>query len=642
MTKLHASPFTKIHSLPLAAARWTSGFWADRFANCRDVMIPTMQRLMTDTERHRWIGNFEVANGTVEGRHRGPKWNDGDFYKWLEAAAATLAFKPDEKLEADIDALVALLAKTQTPDGYIHTDVQIAQRSAPDVRRFGNPMDFEMYNHGHLISAAVVHHAATGKENLLALARRAADCLAKEFQSPTPQQARHGICPSHLMALIDLARATGDTKYRDLATKLLDMRDLVTKGDDDNQDRVPLRQQSTAHGHAVRATYLYAGAADVYAATGDATLLDPLQKIWRDLVSRKLYITGGCGALFDGASPDGSADQANITRVHQAFGRDFQLPQSTAHNETCAAIGNVLWNWRMFHITGEARFCDVIENALLNSVLAGVSLDGTAYFYTNTLRQLEPMPVDLRWPRHRQKTIGCFCCPPNVVRTLAQSSTYAYATSDRGVHVVLFGGSTLAADGWKLTQTTDYPWDGRVRITVDAAPRSESSIYLRIPAWAHGATVRVNGEQADAPAGFHESRRTWKSGDTIDLDLPMPVRLVEAHPLVEEARNHVAVMRGPIVYCVEGVDLPAGVRVLDVLLPRDPQLQPRRMRELGGVVALEGRGVAVAPRHWDDQLYRDFDPRAAEGKAFHLVLIPYFAWDNRGASEMSVWLPLAH
>jgi DUF1680 family protein len=431
------------------------------------------------------------------------------------------------------------------------------------------------------------------------------------------------------------------------------MRDLVTKGDDDNQDRVPLRKQTTAHGHAVRATYLYAGAADVYAATGDATLLEPLEKIWRDLVTRKLYITGGCGALFDGASPDGSADQANITRVHQAFGRDFQLPHSTAHNETCAAIGNVLWNWRMFQITGEARFCDVIENTLLNSVLAGVSLDGTAYFYTNTLRQLDPMPVDLRWPRHRQRTIGCFCCPPNVVRTLAQSSTYAYAMSDRGVHVVLYGGSTLDADGVKLTQTTDYPWDGRVRITIDAVPggRGEFSIFLRVPGWTRDAiTTHVNGirvldKHPPQPGTFYEIRMPWKAGDVIDLDLSMPVRLVEAHPLVEAARNHVAVMRGPIVYCAEGVDLPAGVRVLDVHLPRDPQLHPRRMKELGDVVALEGKGVAVAAGaggSWQDHLYRDFDAAAREPRAFHFVLVPYFAWDNRGESEMSVWLPLAH
>jgi DUF1680 family protein len=229
------------------------------------------------------------------------------------------------------------------------------------------------------------------------------------------------------------------------------------------------------------------------------------------------------------------------------------------------------------------------------------------------------------------------------VRTIAQSSRYAYLTSDRGVHVVLYGGSTVdTRDGFKLTQTTDYPWDGRVRITIDAAPREERSISLRIPGWSRDASVHMNGKGIDAPSApgsFHEIRRTWSAGDTIDLDLPMPVRVLEAHPLVEEARNQVSVTRGPIVYCVEGVDLPAGVRVLDVRLPREPQLAPRRMKELGDVIALEGKGLAVQTGDWSNQLYRDFVPARSTPREFHLVLVPYFAWDNRGDSEMSVWLP---
>ena len=281
----------KLRPPPLAAARWSpDGFWGERFARCRDVMVPAMGRLMLEDERVRWIGNFEVAAGMVEGRHRGPRWNDGDFYKWLEAAAAVYAVTKDAALGAQLDAIIDLVARVQDPDGYIHTDVQIVERggaagektqayianagaatAAP--KRFGNPMDFEMYNHGHLITAACVHHAASGKTNFLAVAVKAADFLAREFDTPTPDRARHGICPSHLMALIDLHRTTGEPRYRDLAKKLLDMRDLVARGDDDNQDRVPFRKQTTAHGHAVRATYLYAGAADVYATTGDTTLL---------------------------------------------------------------------------------------------------------------------------------------------------------------------------------------------------------------------------------------------------------------------------------------------------------------------------------------------------------------------------------
>jgi DUF1680 family protein len=288
------------------------------------------------------------------------------------------------------------------------------------------------------------------------------------------------------------------------------------------------------------------------------------------------------------------------------------------------------------------EYCDVIEHTLLNSVLAGVSLDGTSYFYTNTLRRLDPMPVPLRWAASRKKTLGCLCCPPNVARTVAQSSQYGYASSDRGVHVVLYGSSTLKTDAIALTQQTDYPWDGRVRITIDAAPSGEFSLFLRIPEWTKEATVRINstGEPARPRAGtFHELRRTWKQGDVIDLDLPMPVRLLEANPYVEETRNHVAVMRGPIVYCLESMDLPAGVRVLDVRLPRDAKLSARHTNELAGATVLEGKGLAAERQNWAGQLYRDAS--TSPPREFHLVLVPYFAWDNRGEGEMTVWLPLA-
>lgn len=646
ITQTTSSPFVKLRSVGLSDSRWTEGLWADRFEVCRKSMVPTMGRLMQETEHVRFVGNFLVAAGTQEGRHRGPRWNDGDFYKWLESAAAAYAMAPDPALDAEMDRLIQIIAQAQEPDGYIHTDVQIRQRAGEAVARFGNPMDFEMYNHGHLITAAVVHHRATGKDNLLAIALKAADFLHETFKQPTANQARHGICPAHLMALVELYRATGTKKYLELAVTLLNMRDLVTKGDDDNQDRMPFRQQKTAHGHAVRATYLYAGAADIYSETGDESVLAPLEPIWEDLVGRKLYITGGCGALYDGASPDGAVDQTQITRVHQAFGRDYQLPHSTAHNETCAAIGNLLWNWRMLQITGESRFGDVIEQTLLNSVLAGVSLDGTAFFYTNTLRQLNPMPVELRWPRQRAKSMGCWCCPPNVVRTLAESSNYAYLQSSKGIYCVLYGGSALdttLADGsrLRLTQHTDYPWDGKIRITIDEVPRRRMTIGLRIPAWARSPSLKINGRRAAAPkpGRFHEVSRRWSAGDTVDLDLPMPVRLVEAHPNVEEARNQVAVQRGPVVYCLESMDLPRGVRVLDVVLSRRQKLVPARSAgKLGRIVTLRGKALVRAQGRWNGALYRDVI--ASKPRRIDVTLVPYFAWDNRGRSEMTVWLPV--
>lgn len=636
-------PFAKVQPITPNQARFTGGFLAQLSQSCRAVMVPVMGKLMTEMERVRYVGNFEVAAGTVEGRHRGPKWNDGDFFKWLEAASAACGFAEDDALSQQLDEIIALIASAQDDDGYLHTDVQIAQSAGEDKKRFGNPLDFEMYNHGHLISAACVHFNATGKRNLLDLAIKAADFLDREFANPQPHQARHGICPAHLMALPDLYRITGEKKYLDLAVRLLDMRDLVTAGDDDNQDRIPFRKQTTAHGHAVRATYLYAGAADVFSETGDHSIYAPLEPIWNDLVNTKLYITGGCGALYDGASPDGAVDQSKITRVHQAFGRPYQLPHSTAHNETCAAIGSMFWNWRMFLITGEAKYVDLLEHTFYNSVLAGISLDGTAFFYTNTLRQLNEMPCELRWPRHREKFFSCFCCPPNVVRVIARLNEYAYARTDDAVFVTLFSNSTfvtkLGDRAIKLTQTTEYPWDGVVRIKIDETA-GEWTLNVRIPGWVRGAAVSINGTPTAVPGhgGFYSMNRTWNVGDEVTLNLPMPVTFMEAHPLVEETRNHLAVMRGPIVYCLESMDLPTGVGVMDVGISRYDELAPRRdANVLSGVVTLHGKASVLPKTVHAGPLYQ---PAAtAPAKKVDVALVPYFAWDNRGAGEMTVWLP---
>jgi DUF1680 family protein len=648
LTDTSASPHAKLSGVGLGEARWTDGLMGERFDTCRREMVPNMWRIMEGTEQSQYFENFRIAAGLAEGRHRGPKFNDGDFYKWLESAAAVYAITKDEELDRLMDRVIDVIAKAQRADGYLHTPV-LLKKGGNDARPFANPLDFEMYNMGHLITAACVHHRATGKTTLLVVARKAADFLAETFREPTPELAVHGICPSHLMGLVELYRTTRDRRYLQLAGRLIDMRDQVKDGTDDNQDRLPFRKQTTAAGHAVRANYLYAGAADVYAETGDAALMKPLQSIWQDLVSRKLYITGGCGALYDGASPDGAKDQKTIARVHQAYGRDYQLPQATAHNETCAAVGSVLWNWRMLQLTGEARFADLLELTLYNSVLAGVGLDGKRFFYTNPLRRLDPEPVALRWSRTRQPFISVFCCPPNVTRTIAESSSYAYGKSDRGFWVHLYGASALDIrlhDGTpvKLTQETNYPWDGKVRIAVDGAKGKEFSVMLRIPGWAEGASVLINPgapghPQAATPGTYLEIRRAWVAGDMVELNLPMPARLVEANPHVEEARNHAAVMRGPIVYCLESTDLPPGVRVADVRLPRDARLSSRWDKQtLAGVTLVEGRALAAPQGDWAGRLYRNLAP--ADAKEFELKLIPYFAWANRGNSEMSVWLPL--
>lgn len=632
-----------VSEVGIADARWTAGLWAERFDACRTATVPAMGTRMTGPD-NRFLHNFRVAAGLTDGEHRTPAWNDGDFYKWLEAAAAVYAVTRDETLNKQMDEAVTVIAKAQRADGYLHTPVLIAERGGKPLKPFQDRQHFEMYNFGHLFTAACVHHQATGKTTLLDVAKKAADHLCDVFAKPTPELARNSVCPSHYMGLIDLARETGDDKYRKLAVKLLDMRDLVTDGGDDNQDRIPFRKQTEAVGHAVRANYLYAGVADIYAETGDETLLPPLQKIWANMATRKMYVTGACGALYDGASPEGSKEQKTITRTHQAYGRDYQLPNSTAHNETCAAIGNVLWNWRMLKLTGEAKYADVLETTLLNAVLAGVSLDGKRFFYTNTLRQLDTMPISLRWSREREEWISCFCCPPNVARIVAQVSRYAYGRSDRGVWVHLYGGSTLDTtlpDGRriKLTQETEYPWDGRVKLTVNTAPAGECSLFLRVPGWAKGAEVSVNGKAVEFTVGkYAEVRREWKTGDVVTLTMPMNPRLLEAHPLVEEARNQVAVARGPMVYCLESQDLPKGASVPRVAVSADIKLTARHDRKLlGGVTVLDGTAELTAEQAWGDELYREVKPTAA--KPIEVKFVPYFAWANRGKSEMTVWVP---
>ena len=637
----------QMEPLPLGAARWTSGFWADRFELCRTQMIPAMERLMEGTNDTQFFRNFEIAAGQAAGRSRGASFNDGDFYKWMEGATASLAIEKNPALEARLDEIIAVIARAQRADGYLHTPVQIKQRAGDtNAVPFGDRNNFEMYNLGHLMTTAAVHHQVTGKTNLLAVAQRAAGFLETTF-SNAPANARSSVCPSHLMGLVDLYRETQDPRYLELAQTVLRLRGEIKDGVSDNQDRIPLAKQREAEGHAVRANYLYAGAADLFLETGDTNLWRPLAQIWTNVVTEKMYITGGCGALYDGAAPDAARDQKNITRVHQAYGRNFQLPNITAHNETCANIGNALWNWRMFLATGAAKYMDVVELELYNAILSGMALDGTNFFYTNPLRVTDPLPVALRWSRQRVPFVSSFCCPPNLVRTIAESADYAYAKSADQIWVNLYGASRLVTkltngETVQLAQETEYPWSGRVRIRIIACGEKEFALRLRIPGWAAGATVRVNRRPAEnaAQENYFEIRRTWAPSDVVDLDLPMPVRLMEAHPLVEETLNQLAVQRGPVVYCLESTDLPAGVRVSDVRIPADLQLAARYDgRLLGGIVVLEGQAEAGSGENWQGKLYRQVQPAAL--KPVPVKLIPYSVWQNRGPSEMSVWLPRA-
>lgn len=643
-----AGPAASVRGVELAEVRWTGGFWKERFDVCRTATVPHLWRVMKGTEHSQFLQNFLIAAGRADGRHRGPAFNDGDFYKWVEAASVVQAVAPEPAVATALDEAVAAIVAAQRPDGYLHTRVQIRQRHGdPDADEFRDPLQFEAYNLGHLMTAGCVHHRATGKHDLLAVARKAADYLDRMAGHPTPEFAGRAVCPSHYMGLVELSRETGERRYLELAGRLLALRDTVQNGTDDNQDRVPFREQVKVVGHAVRANYLYAGAADVALQTGDAALRRQLEALWADVVGTKLAVTGGCGALYDGASPDGAKDQKQIARVHQAYGRPYQLPNAAAHNETCAAVGLALWSWRMFELTGEAKYVDVLEVALFNAALAGVSLDGTRFLYTNPLRVSDPPATDLRWPRERQPFLSSFCCPPNLARTIAQVAQFAYGKSDRGVWVNLYGTSELTTDlpgGRRLTvaQSTDYPWDGRVRLAVGVDRPTTFSVLLRIPAWADGATASVNGTPVvrPAPGTYHEIRREWSAGDTVDVSLPLRPRLVEANPLVEETRNQVAVQRGPVVYCLESPDLPTGVRLRDVMISADINVRPRVLPSgpLRGATVLEGRAVARQSPEWRNDLYREVTPSAST--PIELRLIPYYAWGSRGRSEMTVWLPL--
>jgi len=663
LTDMSRSQQAKMKNTPLGAVRWTGGFWADRF----NVMSTTGIWSMWDTWNTPWetidamglhgsngFRNFEVAAGTVKGKHHGPPFHDGDMYKWLEACATVYAITKDPKLDALMDKFIEQVALAQRADGYIHTPVVISERNAgidshantenaagieigkDQKHAFASRLNFETYNLGHLITAGIIHKRATGKTTLFDCGKKAADFLYNFLTNDAAELSRNAICPSHYMGAAEMYRETGDEKYLTLAKGLIAIRDSVENGEDHNQDRHKFREQYEAMGHAVRANYLYAGVADLYAETGEAQLMKNLSAIWDDIIQHKIYIMGGCGALYDGVSPDGTTyNQPSIQQIHQAYGRQFQLPQEAAHNEICAQIGMMLFSWRMFQTTGDAKYIDNIENELYNGILSGISIDGKDFFYTEALRRTKEFPYTMRWPKHRQHYITCFCCPPNTLRTLCQAQEYAYALSGNTLWVNLYGNNTLTTKDLVIEQQTDYPWDGKITLTIKKAKYLQT-IQLHKPNWCDKYSVKVNGENADLSI-----TRKWKKGDVIELNLDMRPRLVEANPLVEEAKNQVAVMRGPIVYCLEGQDIQGDYRISDIALPADILLKEVPMTIEGhSFTALEGDAIVANDKTWDNQtLYRELSKPAS--RKVRIRLIPYYAWDNRGIQDMSLWLNLA-
>ena len=710
ITSTNHSSNAKMTSVPLSSVQWTGGFWGDRFNVFSHTSVQSMWETWQSKEG-KGFNNFLIAAGEQQGEHHGPPFHDGDMYKWLEAVASVYAITHDPQLDAIMDRFIGLVEKAQRADGYIHTPVIIKTLSQPlpvgrgvdtsiaekseakgnysppsqggagrgstvvgtsvgtkNDAAFENRLNFETYNLGHLIMAGIIHKRATGKETLFRCGVKAADFLYDFCQRAPEELAGNAICPSHYMGVAELYRETGDEKYLDLLQKFIDIRGMVENGTDDNQDRIPFRQQYQAMGHAVRANYLYAGVADLYLESGEEQLMKNLMSIWKDIVTRKMYINGACGALYDGTSPDGTNYKPDsIQKVHQSYGRPYQLPHSTAHNETCANIGNMLFNWRMLQATADAKYMDLVENCLYNSILPGISLDGEGYFYTNPLRLSDELPYTLRWPKERKKLISCFCCPPNTLRTLCEAQDYIYNLSSsrptplhlptgRGVvtscttlYVNLFGQSTLQGKfegigDIRLSQQTDYPWDGKVTLTIERlkAKRGQKfAIALRCPEWASNVLFTVNGQQvqADNRQGYMAVEREWKQGDAISLILPMDTRIVEANPLVEESRGQVAVMRGPILYCMESSDL-GDTDIDDVALPVNATFRTVET-VIGGarMVALETEAYVRSHDEWQGHLYRKAN---VEKEKKTIRFIPYYAWGNRGKSEMTVWLPAVY
>jgi uncharacterized protein len=617
------SPHAHLRTLPLEAVSLADDFWEPRRRINREVTLPSQYRHLEETGR---LDNFRRASGKIGGEYQGIYFNDSDVYKWLEAASWALAEGPDPELEHMVDVAITEVEDAQQPDGYVNTYFMFERAS----ERWTNFDLHEMYCAGHLFQAAVAQFRATGSRRLLDVATRFADHICDTFG---PEEGKRQAVDGHEeveMALVELFRVTRERRYLEAAQYFIDARGhgLLGRpyGQHDpsySQDHEPLRDQSEVVGHAVRAMYFYCGAADVYAETGEPALSEALKRLRENMIARRMYVSGGLGSRYEG----------------EAFGKDFELPNDRAYTETCAAIGSVMWNWRMLELGGEARYADLIEHTLYNAVLPGVSLDGQHYFYQN--------PLADTGSHRRQPWFGCACCPPNVARLLASLPGYFYGASEDAVWVHLYaeGAATVELDKGRiirLRQCTLYPWDGRVEINVVA--EGEFTIMLRIPAWCEeGAAVKANGESVDAgitPGSYAKIRRAWRPGDTINMDLPMPVRRVECHPYVAENAWRVALMRGPLLYCIEQPDN-HDVDLRDLILDGEEPTVSFVPGLLGGVVVLRADARAAAPdAGWEDRLYRTAHPREGDTqtKAIRVTAIPYYTWANREPGAMRVWL----
>lgn len=639
------SPNVKLKSIDIGDCRWTNGFWADKWKEAEQVMIPHMGTILKGDIGHAY-NNFKIAAGLKKGEHKGFTWHDGDFYKWMEASVYLYGVNKDERIIEELDDIIEVIARAQQPDGYLSTPIIIRD----DKRPFENRRNHELYNSGHLLTSAIIHHRVTGQTNFLEIAVKHANMLYRLFQPQPDHLKRFGFNQTQIMGLVELYRTTKDKRYLELAEIFINMRGK-TKMNEDNttrgypigdmvQERVPLRKETEAVGHAVLALYYYAGAADVYAETGEQALIDALDRLWDNVVNKKMYVTGALGQTHYGRS-------SRKDKIEEGFMAEYQMPNLTAYNETCANICNSMFNNRMLAIKGEAKYADIMELVLYNSGLSGISLDGKHYYYSNPLRKIEGAlnydKMNVEFPQ-RQPYLECFCCPPNLVRTIAKSPAWAYSKSKNGISVNLYGGNILETtllDGSKikLKQETNYPWEGQVKITMEECKKASFEVLLRIPEWAKETKITVNNNPIEnVQAGsFTVITRQWQKGDVISMEIPMDIKFVEGHPRIEEVRNQVAVKRGPIVYCLESVDLPQETSIFDAYLSSEKVFSANyKPNLLGGITAIEGE-ILVR----EDELngmYNEVNKPKFE--TYNTQFIPYYAWSNRGDEEMTVFLPI--
>jgi DUF1680 family protein len=624
------SPHAKLHSVPVRAVTIEEGFWSKRRKTNVERSIPTMREQL---EAHGRMDNFRRLVGKSAAQQVGPYFSDSDIYKWIDAVGWALQSDTVPELRRVTDSMIHEVVAIQEPNGYLNTYYQ-GDRATQRMSQHDQEVGHEMYCLGHMIQGAIAYYRATGDTTLMdAGARMVENFVLPNFGPGANQKPIISGHPEIEMALIELYRTTGKRQYVELAGYIL-------HGDDRWKIEpqrivymfcgIPFTSRTKLEGHAVRAMYACCGATDYYLETGDQAYWKTLNTLWEDLSKRQMYITGGVGARAQ----------------WEAFGNPYELPNAQAYGESCAAIGNMMWNWRMLAASGEAKFADVVERALYNGINSGMSLDGTTYCYRNPLAFDPESGEKIRNPWY-----DVTCCPPNLERTFSSLPGYFYSTAKDGLYVHLFDNSLLdwrLEDGTpiKVRQKTNYPWEGEVQLTVTPAEAHEFTLYIRIPWWAEGTSVAVNGQsQTGVKAGeYLPLPRTWKSGDVVKLRLPMDTEGVAANPRVAENRGTVAVRRGPVIYCMEELDQQNSIALADVSLDLDPRTGKAFQHEykadlLDGVVVLHHSGSAFEASSAEMALYAPAKLTRPKTRPEEVTLIPYYVWANRQPCAMQVWVP---